>query len=198
VSRQDHRSVGFDDHQTRVSGFVYIIMLVVVVAFGALVWDLYSGGREAPHIAAPGGAYKIAPPPEAAGTPDSGELSAFAETGPAPDSASLRGPILGPASAEAAEAPVATGQPRFVADGPFVAQVAALQSEAAVDAAWRRLSSRAPDLFAPARLDVERADLGQRGVYYRVRAGYFASRADANLFCDRIERLGQDCIAVAR
>jgi hypothetical protein len=53
-------------------------------------------------------------------------------------------------------------------------------------------------LFAHAQLDVERADLGQRGVYFRVRAGYFADRANATLFCDRIRQMGQDCIPIAR
>jgi hypothetical protein len=79
-----------------------------------------------------------------------------------------------------------------------VAQVAALQSEAAVAPAWQRLSSRAPNLFGAAELDVERADLGTRGIYYRVRAGYFADRANATLFCDRVKQMGQDCIVVAR
>jgi hypothetical protein len=79
-----------------------------------------------------------------------------------------------------------------------VAQLAALQSAEAVNPAWARLSSRAPDLFASAHLDVERADLGQRGVYYRLRAGYFADRTQAGLFCDRIRNMGQDCIVVAR
>jgi hypothetical protein len=92
----------------------------------------------------------------------------------------------------------ARGPPRFVSNGPYVAQLAALQSEAAVDTAWRRLSSRAPDLFANARLDVERADLGARGVYHRVRAGYFADRENAALFCERIRQMGQDCIVAAR
>ncbi|MBX9746028.1 MAG: SPOR domain-containing protein [Hyphomonadaceae bacterium] len=53
-------------------------------------------------------------------------------------------------------------------------------------------------MFSDARLDVERADLGQRGVYYRVRAGYFADRTNAARFCDRIRQMGQDCIVAAR
>jgi hypothetical protein len=53
-------------------------------------------------------------------------------------------------------------------------------------------------LFAQAQLDVQRADLGQRGIYFRVRAGYFADRANASRFCERIRQMGQDCIPVAR
>jgi hypothetical protein len=88
--------------------------------------------------------------------------------------------------------------PNFVSNGPYVAQLAALQSEAATGNAWRRLASRAPDLFASARMDVARADLGARGVYYRVRAGYFADREEATLFCERIRQMGQDCIVASR
>jgi hypothetical protein len=50
-----------------------------------------------------------------------------------------------PVSAGAAQL---TAAPQFVANGPYVAQLAALQSEAAVDQAWRRFSSRAPRVRA--------------------------------------------------
>ena len=94
--------------------------------------------------------------------------------------------------------PESSALPRFVSSGPYVAQLAALRSEAAVDNAWRRFASRAPDLFANAHMDVQRADLGPGGVYHRVRAGYFADRANASLFCERIRQMGQDCIVAAR
>ena len=83
--------------------------------------------------------------------------------------------------------------------GRYVAQLAALQSEAAMEpvvAAFRRRARR--NLFAARSMDVQRADLGPRGIYYRVRAGYFADRADATLFCERIRQMGQDCIVAAR
>ena len=88
--------------------------------------------------------------------------------------------------------------PHIVANGPYVAQVEALQSEAGVEDAWRRLSARAPELFETARLDVERADLGPRGIFYRIRAGYFSDRANAERFCERVERMGQDCHVTGR
>lgn len=174
--------------------FVYLLMLVIAAAFAGFVWSWYSGGREAPLIRADSEAYKVAPRPgggaleiEGEGVPD----AAGATPSPAPET-----PL------DAAERPAvpaaAAPAPRFASNGPFLAQLAALQSEAAVAPAWARLSARAPDLFADARLDVERADLGARGIYHRVRAGYFADRANAVLFCDRIRQLGQDCIVVAR
>jgi hypothetical protein len=182
------------DDQTRHAGMIYVLMLVVAVAFGGFVWQLYSE-PDIPRIAAPASPYKVHPPPEAAAAPDQTEQSALGGE-------ALAAIAPGPAEAAAEETPAGPPQlpaaPQFVGNGPYVAQLAALQSDAAVAQAWRRLSSRAPQLFAPARLDVERADLGPRGVYYRVRAGYFADRANATRFCERIRQMGQDCIVAAR
>lgn len=193
-SRYDPRPHAYDDH-ARHAGVIYVLMLVIALAFGGFVWQLYSG-PEVTRIAAPAQPYKIAPPAEDSAAPDPGEQAAFGAVEEAPAATPLAEVVE--------EAPVSAGPPRippapaFVSNGPYVAQLAALQSEAAVDQAWRRLSSRAPQLFAPARLDVERADLGARGVYYRVRAGYFADRANASRFCERIRQMGQDCIVAAR
>jgi hypothetical protein len=184
------------DGQARHAGMIYMLMLVIAVAFGGFVWQLYSA-PEIPRITAPAGPYKVAPPPEAANAPDEIEQSAL-DAAEAP--ALLRGPTTPDADvAPPAPAPAQpAAPPRILGNGPYVAQLAALQSEAAVDQAWRRLSSQAPQLFSAAHLDVERADLGPRGVYFRVRAGYFPDRGEAARFCDRIRRMGQDCIVVAR
>lgn len=200
----DPRMHAYDD-QARHAGMVYILMLVVAVAFGGFLWQLYSA-PEIPRITAPTSPYKIEPPAEAGDAPDQVEQGAFANSleGVSEQTAEVR-PRPAPETAivesetAASEGPPQLGAaPAFAANGPYVAQLAALQSEAATDQAWRRLSSRAPQLFAHARLDVERADLGQRGIYYRVRAGYFPDRANAARFCERIRQMGQDCIVAAR
>ncbi len=202
-ARFDPRTHEYEDRH-RSAGIIYILLVVVAVAFGGFVWQLYTG-PEVQRISADAGPYKSAPQPELATAPDSAEQSALGAAlegrdAPVEQAATPRAgpemPILGPASAAAA--PPAPTPPRFASGGGYLAQLAALQSEAAVETAWRRLESRAPDLFAQARLDVERADLGARGVYYRVRAGYFANREEASRFCERIRRMGQDCIVVAR
>lgn len=164
------------EQRSRGSGMIYGLMLVVALAFGGFVWRLYSAPAP-PLIAAQPGPYKVEPPLEAGA--DAGERP---EPGDANSAAAI-------ALEEAA--------PR-AGEGAFVAQLASLQSEAAVEQAWVRFRERAPDLFAPARLDMQRADLGARGVYYRVRAGYFASRDQAAQFCNRIRELGQDCLPAPR
>lgn len=198
TARFDPRMHEYEE-RGRSAGVIYMLLIVVAVAFGGFVWQLYSA-PDIPRIAAQPGPYKVEPAPDAATTPDSVEQSAFGAALEGRETAEANiTPRAGPETVIADPPPAPpSGEPRFVANGPFVAQLAALQSEAGVDPAWRRLASRAPDLFANARLDVERADLGPRGVYHRVRAGYFADRANATAFCERIRRMGQDCIVVAR
>jgi hypothetical protein len=192
------------DDQNRHAGMVYVLMLVVACAFGGFVWQLYSG-PDVQRIAAEPGPYKVAPPPEAANAPDAVEQGAFNDTlegvtqeaqatpRPAPEA-----PVTPETETPSTAGPQLSATPVFVSNGPYVAQIAALQSESGIDAAWRRYATRAPELFARANMDVERADLGQRGIYYRVRAGYFADRANATRFCERIRQMGQDCVVAAR
>jgi SPOR domain len=193
----------FEDATASNRAAAAVVMIIVVAAFAGFVWNIY-GGREAPRITPPTASYKSAPPPDAANAPDPAEQNALydalegrAETAAVTPAAAPEAP-LADEQQRPPVAPRSGNAPVFAAGGGFVAQVAALQSEPAVATAWSRLASRAPALFAHAELDVERADLGTRGIYYRVRAGYFADRANAGLFCDRIKQMGQDCMVVAR
>lgn len=186
----DPRMHAYDD-QSRHAGVLYVLMIVIAVAFGGFLWQLYSG-PEAPRITAQAGPYKIEPPPEAPP----------AQTLPEATSA----PIAADNSMAEAETPTvefdpqvdAQSVPTFASNGRYVAQLAALQSAASIEPSWRRFASRAPNLFTGAHMDVQRADLGARGVYHRLRAGYFATSDDATQFCERIRQMGQDCIVAAR
>jgi hypothetical protein len=140
----------------------------------------------------------MAPPPDAATAPDENESAALGNSTPALTTPETEAPAVEDTPPPSGGPPQLGAMPRFAPNGPYVAQLAALQSEAAVNQAWRRYASRAPQLFGGANLDTQRADLGQRGIYYRVRAGYFADRANATLFCERIRQMGQDCIVAAR
>lgn len=178
------------DERTRGAGVLYVLMVVIAVCFGGFLWQLYSA-PEVPRITAQAGPYKIEPPPEpppqqTVTEPTTAPLTSVT---PAPEAPMVE---LNPQPEASAV------MPQFASNGRYVAQLAALQSEAAVEPSWRRFASRAPNLFAGAHMDVQRADLGARGIYHRVRAGYFATSDDATLFCERIRQMGQDCIVAAR
>ena len=87
---------------------------------------------------------------------------------------------------------------QFASDGAFVVQIAAFRSREAADEAWARSARQAPDLYGPADKMIQRADLGARGVFYRLRAGAFASRDEATAFCDAVKAAGGDCIVAQR
>ena len=82
--------------------------------------------------------------------------------------------------------------------GDYVVQLASLPSQEAADAAWRNTSAKYPDLLSGAVRDIEEADLGERGVFYRLRVGYFESRTEANRLCDTLKSRGQDCLVKSR
>jgi hypothetical protein len=186
----------------RGQALVVTLMCVVVAGFAGLVWNVYGGGEPARVRADED--YKIRPAPGAEGQADAMEANTLYDAlegrGESGDVATLPPPEE-PLTMQAQAAPPTSRPgppPRFTADGPIVAQVAAVRTQGAAQEVWRRMSARSPRLFSDARADIERADLGARGVYHRVHAGYFADRANAGLFCDRIRALGQDCIVMAR
>jgi hypothetical protein len=76
----------------------------------------------------------------------------------------------------------------------FVVQIASVGSSAAAHAEWERLRRRHPDLLGDLSLDVERADLGPRGVFYRVRAGPLRDRTGAETLCRRLQARQQGCL----
>lgn len=150
------------------------------------VYDEIEGAQTA-DAAAP----DAAPPVESPRTPDAGPAQ-VAAVAPVKPAAPAGGPAL------PAAAPVSAGPIAFARGGPFVAQIAALRSQEAADAEWSKVSRVAPDLFKQAQKDIQRADLGAKGVFYRLRAGSFASRDAADAFCDQLQATGQGCIVAAR
>ncbi|PHS27978.1 MAG: hypothetical protein COA84_02990 [Robiginitomaculum sp.] len=94
--------------------------------------------------------------------------------------------------------PKVTAKPTPVADGAFLVQIAAFRSEDQALAAWGRLAGKLGQATSALKADVQRADLGAKGVYYRLRAASFVDRAGAAAFCDQLKKSGQDCIVVHR
>lgn len=89
------------------------------------------------------------------------------------------------------------GPAPVVTDGGYVVQLAAFRDEAAAREAFGKLQSKYPDLLGPLGIDIQRADLGDKGIYYRLRAGY-VEKAAADALCGRLEEKGQGCLVRPR
>lgn len=98
-------------------------------------------------------------------------------------------PAAAPAQQQAALPP---------AGGGFLVQLASVGNEAAVEREWGRMQSRHPQLLGSLSLTVERADLGDRGIFYRIQAGPLANREAAEGLCAQLKAQQQDCLVRAR
>lgn len=103
-----------------------------------------------------------------------------------------------PTSPAQGAAPAPPEAPRFAfADtGAFKVQLAAFREQAAAERAWLDMASRHDEIFIGADKHIQRADLGARGVFYRLRAGSFDTRDTASAFCGALKDAGEDCIVV--
>lgn len=93
-----------------------------------------------------------------------------------------------------APTPAQAARPAAVPSGSFVVQVSAQRSEEAALSTYRNLQGRFPNLFAQRQPLLQRADLGDRGIYYRVRVGPMSTREEAASFCEQFRAVGGDCI----
>lgn len=95
--------------------------------------------------------------------------------------------------------PAALQAPRFAFDasGEYLVQIAALRTQDAADAAWQGALKKLPDIYLGAEKRVQRADLGAKGVFYRLRVGAFGERSEASEFCDALKAKDQTCIVVS-
>ena len=80
------------------------------------------------------------------------------------------------------------------ASGGFAVQVSARRNEADAQRAYRALQSRYSSVLAGQSSFVRRADLGDRGVYYRSLIGPFGTREEAVDLCARLKAAGGDCL----
>jgi hypothetical protein len=120
---------------------------------------------------------------------ESVDVAAIAET-----------PLPAPAPEPAEPAEVAEPETLFDFDprGGYLVQIAAFREQTAAERAWNAAMSSHGDIFAGARQDIQRADLGARGVFYRLRVAAFPTRSAASEFCGALKQAGRDCIVVRK
>lgn len=101
-----------------------------------------------------------------------------------------------PTTPVAAATPSTPSQTQPAASEPAAwVQLASQRSEDVAQAGMTELQARYGTLFGAAELEVSRVDLGDRGIYYRVRLPQ-PSLADANAVCGAIQGQGGDCFVM--
>lgn len=147
----------------------------------------------APAVAAPA----VAPAPAPAGGP------LASSTPPAAAPQVLTPPTVAPpapATPDQTTAPAAPPKtaaaappPKAATNGTYRVQLGSVKSEAEADKEWRRLKAKFGETLSGAGVRYQHVDLGEKGVWYRIQAGPYASKADADAICARLKSAGQGC-----
>lgn len=111
---------------------------------------------------------------------------------PAPIPGQVQPRLAATPTPPAAVAPPSAG----AASGEFMVQLSSQKSEAEAQRAISQLQARYAALSGRS-MDVQRADLGAKGVYYRVRAAGGSQEQAASL-CGQVKAAGGDCMVTKR
>jgi hypothetical protein len=154
-----------------------------------------------------GGAPAGAAPPAARPAPAARAATAPAAAPPParnPSSANASAPLsLAPGAAAPDPAPAPTRMaattptqmaPAPAAGGGYVVQISSQKSEADAQASFRALQGKFPTVLGSRSPLIKRADLGDKGVYYRAMVGPFGSSEEASQFCGNLKTAGGQCV----
>lgn len=78
-------------------------------------------------------------------------------------------------------------------NAPAYVQLASQRTEEEARRSAQNMVARFGPLFGGANMEVQRVDLGERGIYYRVRVPA-NSRQEANTICNNVKNAGGDCV----
>lgn len=94
-----------------------------------------------------------------------------------------------PPPPRSAPAPIANG-----GGGQYAVQVSSQRSEAEAEAAFRSLQGKFPGQLGGKPHVIRRADLGEKGTYYRALVGPFANASAASELCQSLKSAGGSCL----
>jgi cytoskeletal protein RodZ len=89
-------------------------------------------------------------------------------------------------------AAVTESVPAHVGGGSVALQIGAYKSEDEANAAWKSFAHKHA-MASAYQSDVKKVDLGDKGVWYRLRLGTFADKTAAAAFCDKLKADGGNC-----
>jgi hypothetical protein len=90
-------------------------------------------------------------------------------------------------------APPSAVSPAATGGSGYVVQVSSQRNEADAQASFRALQAKFPAVLGSRAPMIKRADVADKGVYYRALVGPFASRDEATQFCGSLETAGGQC-----
>jgi hypothetical protein len=130
-----------------------------------------------------------APPPASA---PQQQVAAAPQAVPAPPAAKP----LTPQQVEPAPHPTTPAELGAAKGGHIRIVLASLRTPDEARAEWQRLKKASPDILGKMTADAVRADLGEKGVWYRIEAGAFAQPAAAEHVCRELKEHHLGCSVV--
>jgi cell division protein FtsN len=143
-----------------------------------------------PPAAAPVRTVQAAPPVAATRPPAQLGLARPAAEAPLTTKPVPRAVAAAPAKPIAAAKPAVT---KAVAGGSYLLQIGAYKSEAEAMAAWKTYEGKHAALLSGFSPDVQKADLADKGVWYRLRIASFSDKDGAMALCDRLKAQNGAC-----
>lgn len=147
-----------------------------------------------------------APPPKATPGKPGAEASpadiaqAAAPAAPANTASQPQAPAQSaakPPAVAAAPSPAPAKAAVAAAQGGWVVQLAALKTEAEAKSEWSRIAGASKDVLGGFSSDIVQADLGAKGIFWRLRAGPM-DEAKARSVCAELAKRGQGCLVAKK
>ena len=142
-----------------------------------------------PGIAVAPPAAQPTPAPQAAAAPAAAPVPAAAPE-PAPAPASVQQAAVAPEPKPAAAAPAKPSK--------YVVQVGSKKNQTDALATFADMQQKYPTLLSSYRPMVQKADLGSKGVWYRLRIGPIDDKTEASKICGQLKSQGTDCLVMAQ
>jgi hypothetical protein len=144
----------------------------------------------------------VAVPPAAAAKPAPAMRMAAAvpRNPPSSANASANAPLsLSPQAADtrtriAANNPAQIVPSATAASGGYMVQVSSQRNETDAQASYKSLQGKFPAVLGSHQPVIKRADLGNKGVYYRAMVGPFGTPDEASKFCGSLKTAGGQCV----
>ena len=141
----------------------------------------------------PAAAVAATPEPVAPPAPRAARATAPAPSGNSPLSLSAPGAAPAPPAPRVASAAAPAPRASAAVDGGTYVQVSSQRSEAEAQSSFRGLQAKYPNVLGGQRMVIRRADLGDKGTYYRAQVGPFGNE-QANQLCESLRSAGGQCV----